>query len=230
MKYLVADRVGTVRVDQGVAHRCYKASLKFDSRGEGLAIRRTSNRAQVHFLNLDLHQNLGGLEASVNGGLKGSLDQLEFDEEDEYRQGSGGESREVADSFPLGESRQDMLRVDPNFLCYSLSIAPRTHSVTQKKRRLGEEKGGDKQATSCPLHKGIPFSGKWRMCTDYTDMNKACPKDPYLLPSIDRLVDGASRYGLLSFMETYSRCHVSTFDGQGLQGSYRSRAGGACGH
>ncbi|RDX93899.1 hypothetical protein CR513_23782, partial [Mucuna pruriens] len=34
-------------------------------------------------------------------------------------------------------------------------------------------------------------SGKWCMCTDYTNLNKACPKDPYPLPSIDRLVDGA---------------------------------------
>ncbi|RDX94357.1 hypothetical protein CR513_23277, partial [Mucuna pruriens] len=32
-------------------------------------------------------------------------------------------------------------------------------------------------------------NGKWRMCTDYTDLNKACPKDPYPLPNIDRLVD-----------------------------------------
>ncbi|RDY02115.1 putative protein K02A2.6, partial [Mucuna pruriens] len=29
---------------------------------------------------------------------------------------------------------------------------------------------------------------KWRMCTDYTDLNKTCPKDPYPLPNIDRLV------------------------------------------
>nr|KYP47276.1 hypothetical protein KK1_031068 [Cajanus cajan] len=27
-------------------------------------------------------------------------------------------------------------------------------------------------------------SGKWRMCVDYTDLNKACPKDSYPLPSI----------------------------------------------
>nr|KYP61956.1 Retrovirus-related Pol polyprotein from transposon 17.6 [Cajanus cajan] len=30
-------------------------------------------------------------------------------------------------------------------------------------------------------------SGKWRMCVGYTDLNKACPKDSYPLPSIDRL-------------------------------------------
>ncbi|RDY04373.1 hypothetical protein CR513_11917, partial [Mucuna pruriens] len=48
-------------------------------------------------------------------------------------------------------------------------------------------------------------SGKWRMYTDYTNLNKACLKDPYLLPSIDQLVNGASKYGLMSFMDTYSR-------------------------
>ncbi|RDY11735.1 hypothetical protein CR513_03550, partial [Mucuna pruriens] len=42
---------------------------------------------------------------------------------------------------------------------------------------------------------------------DYTDLNKACPKDPYSLPSIDTLVDGASDYGLLSFMEAYLGCN-----------------------
>nr|KYP55944.1 Transposon Ty3-I Gag-Pol polyprotein [Cajanus cajan] len=47
-------------------------------------------------------------------------------------------------------------------------------------------------------------SGKWRMCTDFTDLNKACPKDSYPLPNIDCLVDGASGYELLSFMDAYS--------------------------
>ena len=27
--------------------------------------------------------------------------------------------------------------------------------------------------------------GKWRMCVDFTDLNKACPKDSYPLPRID---------------------------------------------
>ncbi|RDY04039.1 hypothetical protein CR513_12306, partial [Mucuna pruriens] len=47
-------------------------------------------------------------------------------------------------------------------------------------------------------------NGKRRMRTGYTDLNKACPKDPYPLPNIDALVDGASDFGLLSFMNTYS--------------------------
>ena len=28
-------------------------------------------------------------------------------------------------------------------------------------------------------------NGKWRMCIDYTNLNKACPKDSYPLSSID---------------------------------------------
>ena len=30
---------------------------------------------------------------------------------------------------------------------------------------------------------------KWRMCVDFTDLNKACPKDNYVLPHIDQLMD-----------------------------------------
>ena len=43
------------------------------------------------------------------------------------------------------------------------------------------------------------------MCVNYTDLNKACPKDPYPLPSIDGLVDVASSFRFLSFMDAHSR-------------------------
>ena len=47
-------------------------------------------------------------------------------------------------------------------------------------------------------------SGKWRMCVDFMDLNKACPKDAYPLSSIDKLVNGASEAKFLSFMDAYS--------------------------
>ncbi|CAJ2665348.1 unnamed protein product [Trifolium pratense] len=47
-------------------------------------------------------------------------------------------------------------------------------------------------------------NGKWRMCVDYTDLNRACPKDSYPLPCIDKLVDNSSGFKLLSFMDAYS--------------------------
>jgi len=42
------------------------------------------------------------------------------------------------------------------------------------------------------------------MCVNFTHLNKACPKDPYLLPNIDSLVDNASGCGLLSFLDAFS--------------------------
>ena len=39
---------------------------------------------------------------------------------------------------------------------------------------------------------------------DFTDLNKACPKDSYPLPRIDTLVDSTTRHQLLSFMDTCS--------------------------
>jgi len=42
------------------------------------------------------------------------------------------------------------------------------------------------------------------MCVDYTDLNRACPKDAYPLPNIDKLIDNSSDYKRLSFMDANS--------------------------
>ena len=47
-------------------------------------------------------------------------------------------------------------------------------------------------------------NGKWRMCVDFTDMNKACPKDSFPLPRINQLVDSTAGHKLLSFMDAFS--------------------------
>ncbi|XP_068474980.1 uncharacterized protein [Phaseolus vulgaris] len=46
-------------------------------------------------------------------------------------------------------------------------------------------------------------SGKWRMCVDIADLNKACLKDSYPLSSINVLVDSASGCRLLSFLDAF---------------------------
>ena len=46
-------------------------------------------------------------------------------------------------------------------------------------------------------------NGKWRMCVDFTDLNRACPKDSYPLPRIDTLVDSTARHELLSFLDAF---------------------------
>ena len=47
-------------------------------------------------------------------------------------------------------------------------------------------------------------NGKWRICIDYTYLNKACPKDSFLLPKIDQLVNATAGHELLSFIDAYS--------------------------
>jgi len=41
------------------------------------------------------------------------------------------------------------------------------------------------------------------MCVDYTNLNRAFPKDAYTLPNIDNLMDNSFGYKLLSFMDAY---------------------------
>ncbi|XP_057443900.1 uncharacterized protein LOC130736063 [Lotus japonicus] len=122
-------------------------------------------------------------------------------------------------------SHKDMPGIDPNFICHRLALNTGIKPVTQTRRRMGDEK---EKAIQQEVNKLLAadfireikyptwlanvvmvkkVNGKWRMCVDYTDLNKACPKDSYPLPSIDKLVDGASGNELLSLMDAYSEYH-----------------------
>jgi hypothetical protein len=59
----------------------------------------------------------------------------------------------------------------------------------------------------------VPKKNKeWRMCVDYTDLNKACKKDPFRLPRIDQVVDSTAGCNLLSFLNWYSGYHQIPFE------------------
>ena len=50
-------------------------------------------------------------------------------------------------------------------------------------------------------------SGKWRVCVDFTDLNKACPKDPFPMPKIDQLVDATVGHLRMSFLDAFQGYH-----------------------
>jgi hypothetical protein len=50
-------------------------------------------------------------------------------------------------------------------------------------------------------------SNEWRMCVNYTDLNKHCPKDPFGLPRIVQVIDSTAGYDLLCFLDCYSGYH-----------------------
>jgi len=119
-------------------------------------------------------------------------------------------------------SAADLPGVDPQVASHKLSIYKEARYVSQKKRKLGEER---RQVAKVEANKLLSAgfieeaqyttwlsnvvlvkkaNGKWRMCVDYTDLNKACPRNAYPLPNIDRLVDGAAGNKVLSFLDAYS--------------------------
>jgi hypothetical protein len=58
----------------------------------------------------------------------------------------------------------------------------------------------------------VPKKNKdWRVCVDYTDLNKAYKKGPFRLPRIDQVVDSTASCSLLNFLDCYSEYHQIPF-------------------
>ena len=120
-------------------------------------------------------------------------------------------------------SHKDMSSIDPSVITHHLNVRPSSKPVRQKKKVFALERDN---AIKDEIQKLIvakfirevyypdwlanvvmvkKANGKWRMCVDFTDLNKACPKDSYPLPRIDQLVDSTAGHKLLSFMDAFSR-------------------------
>ena len=50
-------------------------------------------------------------------------------------------------------------------------------------------------------------NGKWRVCVDFTELNRACPKDPFPVPKIDQLVDATYGHPRMSFLDAFLDYH-----------------------
>ncbi|KAJ8464738.1 hypothetical protein OPV22_027290 [Ensete ventricosum] len=116
----------------------------------------------------------------------------------------------------------DMSGVDPEIAQHYLNISPDARSVKQRPCKFtpDRQKAIEDEVTrllDAQLIEEVKYptwlsnvvlvkkaNGNWRMCIDYTDLNRACPKDCYPLPRIDQLVDATSGHQLLSFMDTFS--------------------------
>nr|CAH67683.1 H0510A06.8 [Oryza sativa] len=104
----------------------------------------------------------------------------------------------------------DMPGVPREVIEHRLAVRPGARPVRQKVRRQAPERQAFiREEVARLLEAGfirevihpewlanpvvVPkANGKLRMCIDYTDLNKACPKDPYPLPRIDQIVDSTA--------------------------------------
>nr|XP_021851941.1 uncharacterized protein LOC110791498 [Spinacia oleracea] len=131
--------------------------------------------------------------------------------------------REFQDIFSFAV--EEMPGIDPSIAVHKLNVDESLKHVRQKKRNHGEARNKvAAEEVQKLLEAGfirpsqypdwvenvvlVPKPNKsWRMCVDYTDLNKACPKDSFPLPKIDRLVDSTAGHALMSFMDAYSGFH-----------------------
>ena len=119
-------------------------------------------------------------------------------------------------------AHSDIEGIDPSIMSHYLNINRSRKSVNQKRRAMDAEryqalKEEVDKLLSCDFIKEFFYlsclanpvlvkkpNGKWRTCMDFTNLNKAYPKDSFSLPRIDQIIDATSRHALLSFMDAYS--------------------------
>ena len=123
-----------------------------------------------------------------------------------------------------------MGRIDPAVITHRVNVNPSFKPIKHKRRSfaperqkaINEEVGKLLQANAIREVEYPEWlatvvlvkkaNGKWWLCIDFTDINRACPKDSFPLPRIDLIVDAMAGYELLSFMDAFSSYNQISMD------------------
>ena len=118
--------------------------------------------------------------------------------------------------------QEDMGGIDPAIITHRLNVSPSFKPVKQKRRSFAPERQKviNEEVSKILQARAIreveypkwlanivlvrKANGKWRLCIDFTDVNRACPKDSFPLPRIDLIVDSTVDHEILSFMDAFS--------------------------
>ena len=111
--------------------------------------------------------------------------------------------------------------MDPSFICHHLNVNP---SVTSKKQLLWHSSKDHSDAVKDEVTKlkqagaikevfypewlantvvAKKKSGKWRVCVDFIDLNKVCPKDLFPMLRINQLMDAIVSHPRMSFLDAF---------------------------
>ena len=119
----------------------------------------------------------------------------------------------------------EALGVDPEFICHHLKVNPLITPRKQPPRHPSKEHAEAvlEEVTKLKQAEAIKEvfypewlvntvvvkkkSGKWRVCVDFTDLNKACPKDPFPIPKIDQLVNATVGHHRMRFLDAFQGYH-----------------------
>jgi hypothetical protein len=208
MKFPTEEGVGVVQGDQLAARRCYNISMKKALNLTTLIV------ASAFEAKGEPAESLK--EVSVG---EGRVLQIGTCLDNEIREGLVNFLHRNIEVFAW--SHEDMLGINPEEIVHVLNVDPDVKPVKQKRRKFAPERV---KAITVEVEKLLKAqfieevyypdwlanvvlvkksNGKWRMCVDFTDLNKACPKDSFPFPRIDALVDFTFEYELLSFMDAF---------------------------
>ena len=222
IKFPTTNGVGMVRADQRVAKECYSASMKqkvvssiyvdeLDMRDE--VSTRREPLEELEPIQLDDHEHLAYVGCKLAEDLRSLL--IRF-------------LKQNKDVFAW--KQEDMGGIDPIIITHKLSVSQSFKPVMQKRRSLAperqktinEEVGKLLQAGAIREVKYPEWladvvlikkeNDKWRICIDFTNVNRACPKDSFPLPRIDLIVDATADHELLSFMDAFSGYNQISMD------------------
>ena len=120
--------------------------------------------------------------------------------------------------------------VDPTVITHRLNVNPSFKLVKQKRRSFASkrQKAINEEVDKLLQAKAIreveypkwlanvvlvkKANGKWRLCIDFTNINRAYLKDSFPLPRIDLIVDATTGHELLSFMDAFSGYNQISMD------------------
>ena len=214
IKFLPIHGVGLIRGDQRVARECYTVSMKqkvvdnvnvdeLDMRDEVLT--RPEPLEELEPISLDDDpEHLAYIGSKLVEDLKSLLTQF---------------LRQNRDVFSWKQA--DMGGIDPTIITHRLNTSPSFKPVKKKRRSFAPERQkAINEEVGKLLQEGAisevkypewlanvvlvkKANGKWRLCIDFTDINKACLKDSFPLPRIDLIVDATASHELFSFMDAF---------------------------
>ena len=223
IKFPTANGVGMVRGDQRVARECYSTSMKqkavdnvymneLDMRDEVLTRPEPSEELEPVSLDDD-PEHLAYIGSKLAEDLKGLLTQF---------------LRQNKDVFAWKQA--DMGGINPIVITHRLNVSLSFKSIKQKRRSFAPERqkaineevdkllqvGAIREVEYLEWLANVVLvkkaNGKWRLCIDFTDINKECPKDSFPLPRIDLIVDATAGHELLSFMDAFSGYNQISMD------------------
>ena len=215
IKFPTANGVGMVRGNHRVARECYSASMK----------QKTVNN--IYTDELDTRD-----EVSTRPAPSEELEPVQLDDQPEHLVCIG--SKLVMDiKSPLicflnkntevfAWKQEDMGGIDPAMITHRLNVSLSFKPVKQKRRSFAPErqKAINEEVGKLLQENAIreveypewlanvvlvkKENDKWRLCINFTDINRAYSKDSFPLPRIDLIVDATADHELLSFIDAFS--------------------------